>query len=203
MLKSTLLSPWLKRFLLEYLISVRNLSPNTQSSYRDTLCLLLPFLALKARKPIEQLDVEDVSAERVRLFLLDLEQKRNCAITTRNQRLAAIHSLAQFIGLHSPEHLQWCGQIQFIPSKKTPRSVITYLEKTEMDALLSAAEGSSPQQHRDHALLLFLYNTGARADEAAQLTIDALALAHAPNREYSSVTIRGKGNKLRRCPLWT
>jgi len=203
MIKSILLSPWIRRFLLEYLVSDRNLSPNTQSSYRDTLCLLLPYVSRHARKTIDKLEVEDVSAERVRLFLLDLEQKRKCAITTRNQRLAAIHSLTQFIGLHSPEHLQWCRQIRAIPSKKAPRSIITYLEKAEMDVLLAAAEGDSPQQRRDHALLLFLYNTGARADEAAQLTIADLALARVPNRDYSSVTIRGKGNKMRRCPLWT
>ena len=71
-----------------------------------------------------------------------------------------------------------------------------------MDALLNASEGVLPQQRRDHALLLFLYNTGARADEAAQLTIADLDLAHAPGRDHSSVVIRGKGNKLRRCPLW-
>ncbi len=71
-----------------------------------------------------------------------------------------------------------------------------------MNALLGASEGTTPQQSRDHALLLFLYNTGARADEAAQFTIADLDLAHAPRRDHSSVVIRGKGNKLRRCPLW-
>lgn len=202
MINNTLISSWIKRFLLEYLISVKNLAPNTQHSYRDTFCLLLPFLAHHAHKSIDKLEVEDMSAERVKLFLLNLEQKRHCSITTRNQRLAAIHSFAQFIGLHSPEHLQWCGQIRAIPSKKAPRSIITYLEKIEMDALLTAAEGDYPQQHRDHALLLFLYNTGARADEAAQLTIADLTIAHVPNRDYSSVMLRGKGNKVRRCPLW-
>lgn len=202
MINQTLLSPWIKRFLLEYLITVKNLSPNTQHSYRDTLCLLIPFLGRQVKKAIEQLEVEDISVECVKLFLLDIEQKRHCSITTRNQRLAAIHSLAQFIGLHSPEHLQWYGQIKSIPTKKTIRSVITYLEKTEMDALLTASEGNSPQLRRDHALLLFLYNTGARADEAAQLTIADLAIAHVRNRDYSSVMIRGKGNKMRRCPLW-
>ncbi|MFH1259810.1 MAG: tyrosine-type recombinase/integrase [Elusimicrobiota bacterium] len=202
MINQTLLSSWIRRFLLEYLISVKNLSPNTQHSYRDTLCLLIPFLSRQTRKPIEKLEVEDISAERVKLFLLDIEQKRHCSITTRNQRLAAIHSLAQFIGLYSPQHLQWCGQIKAIPLKKALRSTITYLEKTEMDALLAAAEKNSPQQHRDHALLLFLYNTGARADEAAQLTIADLTISHLPNRDYSSVMIRGKGNKMRRCPLW-
>lgn len=198
-----LLGPWVRRFLMEYLVSVRNFAFNTQRSYRDTLCLLLPSMSRQARKPIDQLNVEDVSAERVRLFLLDLEKTRHSSITTRNQRLAAIHSLAQFIGLHSPEHVQWCGQIRAIPSKKAPRSMISYLEKPEMDALLAASEGLMPQQRRDHALLLFLYNTGARADEAAQLTVSNLDLANVPRRDHSSVVIRGKGNKLRRCPLWS
>ena len=198
----TLLGPWIKRFLQEYLISDRNLASNTQHSYRDTLCQLLPFIACQARKPIEKLKVEDVSAERVKTFLLDLEQTRHCSISTRNQRLGAIRSLAKFIGLYSPEHLQWCGEIRAIPYKKGPHPMITYLEKGEMNALLKAAEGICHLQRRDHALLFFLYNTGTRADEAAQLTIADLNLAHAPRRDHSSVLIRGKGNKLRRCPLW-
>ena len=202
MTNHTLLGPWIKRFLMEYLISVKNLSSNTQRSYRDTLCLLLPFMSHQTQKKIDRLTVEDMTPEGVRIFLLDLEQTRLSSIMTRNQRLAAIHSLAQFIGLYSPEHLQWCGQIRTIPFKKAPRVLIHYLEKEEMDALLNASEGAMPQQRRDHALLLFLYNTGARADEAAQLTIADLDLAHAPGRDHSSVVIRGKGNKLRRCPLW-
>ena len=198
----TLLGPWIKRFLMEYLTGVKNLSSNTQCSYRDTFCLLLPFIARQARKTIDKLTVEDISSERVRLFLMDLEQTRHSSIITRNQRLTAIHSLAQFIGLYSPEHIQWCGQIRAIPFKKAPRALIPYLEKTEMDALLSASEGATDQERRDHALLLFLYNTGTRADEAAQVTIANLDLACAPKRDHSSVVIRGKGNKLRRCPLW-
>jgi site-specific recombinase XerD len=198
----TMLGPWIKRFLQEYLISVKNLASNTRSSYRDTLCLLLPFIARQAKIAIEQLKVEDVSAERVKAFLLDLEQTRHCSISTRNQRLAAICSLAKYIGIHSPEHLQWCGEIRVIPSKKGPHRMISYLEKAEMKALLKAAEGVLPQQRRDHALLFFLYNTGARADEAAQLTIANLNLVHGRGENNSSVDIRGKGNKIRRCPLW-
>ena len=80
--------------------------------------------------------------------------------------------------------------------------MISYLEKAEMNALLKASEGILPQQRRDHALIFFLYNTGARVSEAAQLTIANLELARTPQRELSTVVIRGKGNKLRRCPLW-
>ena len=118
------LGPWVRRFLLEYLISVRNLARNTQHSYRDTLCLLLPFIAGQSGKPVDQLTVTDLSAERVRQFLLELEQQRKCTIRTRNQRLAAIHSLAHFIGLHSPEHLEWQASLRAIPCKKAPSPVI-------------------------------------------------------------------------------
>lgn len=202
MINLTLLSPWLRRFLMEHLLSERNLSINTQSSYRDTFCFLLPFLARDAKKSVDHLLVEDVSAERLKRFLSHLEEDRHCGISTRNQRLAAVRSLAHFIGQNSPEHLQWCGQIRAVPFKKAPRSTITYLEKVEMDALLEAANGVALQQRRDHALLLFLYNTGARADEVAQVIITDLEIAYAPKRDLSSVRIRGKGNKLRRCPLW-
>jgi site-specific recombinase XerD len=203
MIVQTALAPWVRRFLLEHLVTERNLARNTQRSYRDTLRLLLPFVAEQAHKPIDQLSVTDLGAERVRRFLLDLEQRRHCGIATRNQRLSAIHSLASFIGLHNPEHLEWCGQIRAIPFKKATSRPIAYLEKTEIDALLAAPECTTALGCRDHALLLFLYNTGARADEAAQLTIADLAFANAPQRDHSSVLIRGKGNKLRRCPVWS
>jgi integrase/recombinase XerD len=146
--------------------------------------------------------VEDLSADPVRTFLTELEQKRGCGVATRNQRLAAIHSLAHFIGLHSPEHVSWCAEVRRIVFKKAPRPLVNYLEKKEMDALLAAADVGTAQGRRDHALLLFLYNSGARADEAAQVRIADLELGLTPERDPSAVLIRGKGNKLRRCPLW-
>jgi site-specific recombinase XerD len=198
----SLLGPWVRRFLLEYAVKERNLARNTQRSYRDTLSLLIPFVANKVVSPIERLKVVDASAERVRLFLLDLEETRGCSVTTRNQRLAAIHAFARFIGLHSPEHIEWCGQIRAIAFKKTTKPLVTYLEKQEMDALLAAPDRKTAQGGRDYAVILFLYNTGARADEAAQLRIADLDLSQTPERYQSSVEIHGKGNKLRRCPLW-
>jgi len=90
-------------------------------SYRDTLSLLLPFAALQISKEVDQITVFDLSAEVVRHFLQHLEDSRKCGIATRNQRLAAIHSLARFIGLRSPEHVAWSGQLRTIPSKRTPR----------------------------------------------------------------------------------
>lgn len=199
---SDLLSPWIRRFLLEYLVSERNLARNTQKSYRDALQQFLPFIARTAHRRIEQLCVEDISPDRTRSFLQDLEKTRGCGIATRNQRLAAIHSLARFIALHSPEHLEWSGQLQTIASKKVARPLIGYLEKDELDALLKAPDQRTAQGRRDYAVLLFLYNTGARADEVAQVRIGDLDLGAASRRDGSSVVLRGKGNKPRRCPLW-
>src|SRR5947209_473518 len=90
----TSLSPWIRRFLLEHLIGERNLARNTQTSYRDALRQLLPFVARTARKQIDRLRIEDLSGNRIRAFLRDLEERRRCSVATRNQRLAAIHSLA-------------------------------------------------------------------------------------------------------------
>jgi site-specific recombinase XerD len=202
MVDLNLLSPWVRRFLMEYLIGQRNLAPNTQKSYRDTLRMLLPFIAREVRKPIDRLEVLDLSSEQIRAFLSELEQKRKCGAATRNQRLAGIHSLARFIGLHSPEHLQWCGDLKNIPLKKAARPLVTYLEKEEMDTLLAAPDQTTEQGRRDHTVLLFLYNTGARADEAAHVQVGDLMLGRSPRRDGASVLIHGKGNKQRRCPLW-
>lgn len=169
-----LLGPWVRRFLLEYLVAERNLARNTQVSYRDTLTLLLPFVSRTASAAIDRLSVEDISPDTVRAFLEYLEHERGCGVVTRNQRLSAIHSLARFIGTRSPEHLAWCTEIRSIPFKKAAKTVIGYLEKPEMEALLRAPDQSTGLGARDHGLLLFLYNRGARADEAAAPSVWAI-----------------------------
>jgi site-specific recombinase XerD len=196
MSESSSLGTWVRRFLLEYLVGERNLAHNTQRSYRDTLVLLFPFVAAKLNKPVDQLAPIDLSAEVVRLFLTHLEKVRQCSIATRNQRLAGLHALARFVGERSPEHIVWCGQIRAIPFKKTTKAVIPYLDKPEMDALLAAPDRQTRQGQHDYALLLFLYNSGARADEASQLIIRDLHSADL------FVRIVGKGRKERQCPLW-
>ena len=193
---TTLLGPWVRRFLLEHLIGERNLARNTQQSYRDTLCQLIPFVSSRTRKSVDRLAMVDVSAEIVRDFLSDIEVSRGCSVATRNQRLAAVHALARFVGEHSPEHIQWCAQLRCIPYKRTTRALVPYLDKPEMDALLACPDRRTPQGRRDYALLLFLYNAGARADEAAHLTIDNV------DAISSSVSVLGKGRKQRQCPLW-
>jgi site-specific recombinase XerD len=193
----TLLGPWVRRFLLEHLVAERNLARNTQISYRDTLALLLPFASQHGGGGIDRMTVEDLTPFIVRKFLDHLEHDRHCGGVTRNQRLATIRSLARFIGMRSPAHVAWYSEIRATPFKKTAKTVIGYLEKPEMDALLAQPDRRTPHGDRDHALLLFLYNSGARADEAAKLSVDNLQLGR-----QSSVRLHGKGNKFRTCPLW-
>ena len=195
--KRSLLGTWVRRFLLEHVVAERNLSRNTQASYRDTLTMLLPFASSCSKRPIDQMVVEDLSPAIVRRFLEHIQRDRQCSGTTRNQRLNAIRSLARFIGASSPAHLEWCSEIRSIPFKKTAKTLIGYLEKDEMDALLNQPHRGTALGARDHALLLYLYNSGSRADEAAQLTIGNLRLDSSP-----AVRILGKGNKPRMCPLW-
>ncbi len=195
-----LLGRWLRRFLEEHIVSERNLARNTQISYRDTLVLLLPFVADKARTPVDRLTVRDLSAERVLAFLAHLEGERGCSPRTRNQRLAAIRSFARYVAARSPEHVEWCGQIRAIALKKTALPAVSYLEKPELDALLDAPDTTTPQGRRERALLLFLYHTGARVSEAAHLKVGALQLAD-KNTSHSRVTLLGKGGETRVCPL--
>jgi site-specific recombinase XerD len=200
--ETTSLGVFVRRFLLEHLVTERNLARNTQRSYRDTLVLLLPWLTAQTSKAADQLVVSDLSAARVRQFLSYLEKERQCSIRTRNQRLAALHALARFIGMSSPEQIVWSGEVRAIPFKKAAQTQIAYLEKTEMDALLNAPDRQTAQGQRDYALLLFLYNSGARADEVAQLTIADLQIAAVPAKQTALVILHGKGAKTRRCPLW-
>lgn len=199
MSKSDLLGPWVRRFLLEYLVGERNFAENTRRSYRDTLALLIPFIATATKTTVDRLRLNNLAPDHVRQFLGHLEQARACRITTRNQRLAALHSLARFIGARSPEHLAWCSEICSIPFKKAPHEGVCYLEKHEMDALLDAPDIRTRQGFRDHTLLLFLYNSGARVSEAVGMTVADLDL---PSAHQASVRLRGKGSKMRRCPLW-
>lgn len=196
MTNSNLLGPWVRRFLLEHLVGERNLAPNTQRSYRDMLTLLLPYAANSVKKVVDKLEIGDLSPKLVREFLTDMEQTRHCRASTRNQRLGGLHAFARFIGEHSPEHIEWCAQIRLIPFKRIIQPCITYLEKLEMDELLASPDRQTSQGRRDYALLLFLYNSGARASEAAQLRIRDV------DPHARCVRILGKGNKQRNCPLW-
>ena len=195
--ESHLLGPFVRRFLVEEVVADRNLCRNTQLSYRDAIRLFFGFLAQRHATAPARVTVEQVTAKVARAFLDHLQEERANTPATRNQRLAALHALFRFISRQAPELVEHAATIQAIPPKRTAPPTMPYLDKHEMDALLAAPNRQRPQGRRDYALLLFLYNTGARASETATLTIEDLALDAAP-----SVRLCGKGRKTRLCPLW-
>ena len=188
---------FVRRFLLEEVVADRNLSLNTQHSYRDTIRLLFEFIAEHHAIDPAKVMTEQVTAALVRDFLVYLENKRGNSGATRNQRLAASHSLFRFISCQAPELVDHVSSIHAIPPRRTGIPTMSYLDKLEIDALLSVPDCGRPQGRRDYALLLFLYNTGARASEAAGVKVSDLALGISP-----SVRLLGKGRKTRICPLW-
>ncbi len=194
------LGPWLERFLLEHIVTERNLARNTQKSYRDTFALLVPFLGGKARKPADRLAVRDLTSGHVLQFLAHLEEDRGCSAQTRNVRLTAIRGFARFVASRDPTQLGWCGQIRAIRTKKAMPQPIAWLTREEVDAMLATPDRKTLRGRTEHALLLFLYNTGARVSEAAQLTAGDLQIGRG-NGRHALATLYGKGGKTRQCPL--
>ena len=135
-----ILGPWLRRFFTEHIVSERNLARNTRKSYRDTFRLLLPFVSRKVRKPVDRLAVSDITSGCVRQFLAHLETDRGCSIPTRNQRLAAIRAFARFVGSRDPAHVEWCGHIRAIASKRSVPSPVGWLTRAEMEAMLATPD---------------------------------------------------------------
>ena len=190
---------WVRRFLSDHLMHERGVSRNTQQSYRDTFCLFLPFVGVRLKIVVDKLVIDDLSPSIVAEFLAHLEQTRSCSVATRNQRLATLHAFARFTGESSPEHVDWCARVRQIPFKRGWRNPVPYLEKDEIEELLRAPDRATEPGQRDHALLLFLYNSGARATEAARILIEDLTWDATGT---GSVKIHGKGRKVRFCPLW-
>lgn len=190
--KSRYAGYWIRRFLCEYLTTVRNLSGNTRKSYRDTFRLMLPHIAGKAHVSIDRLLIEDITPERIQSFLREIEENRHCSIKTGNLRLAAIYAFAKYVSLYSPEHVAWCRTVHTVPVKKAEQTLITCLEKEEMDTLLKAPNRDTKQGWKDYTLMLFLYNTGARADEVASLSVNDIFIPNSTNKGVAIVTGKRK-----------
>lgn len=172
--KTEYLGHCLKTFLVEYLIVTRNLSRNTQMSYRDTFRMLVSFASNMLNIAIDRLKISDLSTDVITKFLDHLEAERNISVSSRNNRLAAIKAFAKYLAWKSPEHIDWCHHVRLIPSKKTEKRMITYMDKKEMNALADAPLRTGKYQHlrnRDHAIILFMYNTGARVSEVIDVKV--------------------------------
>jgi integrase/recombinase XerD len=191
------LGPLIHSFFLDHLVTVKGLRPASVRSYRDTIRLLLCFIAEQKGTKITKLGLEDLSFERVLGFLRYLEGDRHNHVRTRNQRLAALHTLFDYIAGREPQMLGICQQVAAIPMKRAAPAQTHFLERDEVQALLRGLPRTGRLAPRDHALLLFLYNTGARVQEVADLRVGHLELG-----EAAVVRLHGKGDKWRTCPLW-
>jgi site-specific recombinase XerD len=187
----------LRAFFYEWMVEQRNASPHTVRSYRDTWRLFLRFVAERRRKTVAQLELGELTAAEVSAFLHYTERERHDCIGTRNCRLAALRSFFGFVAAREPAAAAQCAEVLRIPTKKAPVPAPCYLEPAEVEAILAQPDRSTLEGQRDHALLAFLYNTGARIQEALDVCPRAIRW-EAP----ACVRLYGKGRKERLAPLW-
>jgi integrase/recombinase XerD len=192
-----LLARYIKRFFSYYLPVTKGLANNTILAYRDAVKLLICYAADNLNKKVEDLYIEQINESLVLDYLDYLEENRGCGPGTRNARLAAIRSLFGFIAREEPSLILHCQTIRTIPIKRTQHKTVGYLEENEMQALLDSVIIDSRNGARDNAMLLLLYNTGARVSEIVNLKLADIRMEGA-----AQVNLLGKGNKYRDCPLW-
>lgn len=187
----------LQRFFAERLIQQQNASPRTVASYRDSFRLLLTYAERERRKPPAKLTLGDFDATLILDFLAHLETERHNTVRSRNARLAAVRSFAQYVALQFPPALQLAQQILAIPMKRFERPMLGFLSRDEVQALLAAPDAGTWCGRRDRVMFALLYNTGARVSEMIGIRVADVTLA-----ATSSVRLHGKGRKQRTVPLW-
>lgn len=184
-------------FFTDHLPVQKGLRLGSIRSYRDTIRLFLCFVSEQSRNPIAKLVLDDLTFDQVLAFLKHLEQVRGNSVRTRNQRRAALNTFFAYLAVRAPEMLAMCQRVAAIPVKRTSLPDTHYLEREEVTTLFRSLPQQGHLALRDRTLLLFLYNTGARVQEVADLRIEHLVL-----KPPAKVHLHGKGDKWRVCPLW-
>ena len=192
------LAPTMQSFFTERMLTQRQASPNTVSSYRDSFRLLLAFAQQRTGKTPSNLQLEDLDAVLIGAFLEHLERERHNSVRTRNNRLAAVHSLFAYAALRHPEHAALIQRVLAVPAKRTDRQLVSFLTRAEVDALLAAPDRDTWVGRRDHALLLVAVQSGLRVTELTTLTCADVELGTGAH-----LRCHGKGRKERITPLTT
>jgi site-specific recombinase XerD len=192
----TALAPALQTYFTDRLIGQRAASPNTIAAYKMTFRLLLGFASQHTGKSPGTLDIAELDAPLVAAFLDHLERDRHNSVVTRNNRLAAVHSLFGYLALQHPEHAATIQRVLAIPPKRAEHNLVTYLTEPEVDALLDACDQSTWTGRRDHAMFALTIQAGLRISELAGLIRQNVTLTAGAN-----VHTLGKGRKERRTPL--
>jgi integrase/recombinase XerD len=184
-------------FFEDHLKVQKGLRPGSIKSYRDTLKLFLIYVAGLCHRPMTRLALSDLAFERVLDFLRMMEDARRNQARTRNQRLAALRTFYRYLAVHQPEMLAEAQRVEAIPTKRVQAAKTVYLERDEIEGLFQALPNEGSLALRDRTLLMFLYNTGARVQEAADVRLADVDLS-----EPYRVRLHGKGDKWRSCPIW-
>jgi integrase/recombinase XerD len=186
------------RYFQEYLPTLRGMSRRTIQTYRDGMVLFLGFSSKDCGRPVDALDIADITADRVGRFLAFLEVERKNGIVTRNARLAGMHTFARFLLAENPEYMSALQQVLGIPFKRGAKAApIEYLEKAEIEALLAGIDRKTSAGRRDYAMFSLMFNTGARVQEILDLRVRDVRV-----EPPCQVRLTGKGNKVRLCPIW-
>lgn len=194
---TVILGSVLTSFFHDHLKLQKGLRPNSITSYADAMRLFLQFVAQGAGKRITQLGLDDLDADAVCSFLNSLEDDRRNAVGSRNQRLAALRTFFEYVGQRFPDRLGQAQKVACIPRKRSQPPETVFLERDEIESILARLPAEGRCALRDRTLLLFLYNTGARAQETSDLRIKDIHFDNSPR-----VHLHGKGDKWRVCPLW-
>jgi len=192
----TALAPLLQAFFTDRLCKQRQASPNTVSAYRDSFRLLLGFAQPRLGKVPSDLLLEELDAPLIGDFLSYLESDRKNSVRTRNARLAAIHSFFRYIAPREPGQIELIRRVLAIPQKRFNRNIVCFLDRTEVDALLTAADSDTWIARRDRTLLLVAIQTGLRVSELIGLSIGQIDFGTGAH-----IKCRGKGRKERCTPL--
>ena len=190
------LSTCIRQFFNPYLSELKGVSHHTIRAYRDTFALFLPFAAHSLSIKIDSIGIEHLSSELILAFLAYSEKERNNTPTTRNLRLAAFKSMAVMIRLMHPDQRKIAETIMSIPKKRTQKPLMGFISSEEMMKVFTTVDVRKKEGFRDYTLLHLLYDSGARASEAACLELDGF------DPKNSTLAILGKGNRLRRIELW-
>ena len=187
----------IQTFFSEYLVRQRGVSPQTISTYRDTFRLLFGYFEKTFGKTPDALTLDDLNGPNVASFLQHLEGWRGNCVRTRNCRLAALRSFLRYVvAMREPDLLAQTQRVLAIPLKRYTRPLLGFLTIAEIDSLLRSTSETRAGR-RDHAMFLFLYNTGARVSEAIKARVKDVQ-----SREFHAVQLLGKGRKQRIVPLW-
>ena len=186
----------LERFFTQRLMQQRQASPHTVSSYRDTFRQFLKFVQQRLHKPPSHLNFEEIDASLVVTFLDSLEKRQGLSVRSRNLRLTAIHSFFRYAAFEAPDHSAQIQRVLAIPSKRFTRTLVQFLTRSEVDALLAAPDHHTWSGRRDHAFILLAVQTGLRLSEMTGLKREDLILGTGAH-----VRVVGKGRKERCTPV--